>query len=99
MDAQRLRTAVVNIEKIAATYVGNEVEALRNVAGNKLASELLASVACLFCARAVAVIHLWSGEPVENIKARVFETFEHDLKATLKKIATETEKNVQAQKP
>lgn len=88
----------MNIERIAATYVGNEVEAMRTRGGDKLASELLASVACLFCARAVAVIHMWSAEPIESIKKRVFECFEEDLKKTITKIAHETIANVQAQK-
>lgn len=80
-----MRRAVVEIEKIIAEYAGNEVEAMRKFGGDRLANELLSSVACLFAARSISMIHIWSGEPVDSIRKRFEETMNHDLASTMRK--------------
>ncbi len=99
ISEQGFRNAVINIEKILAEYAGNEVEAMRHRFGNKMASELLASIACLFAARSTAMIHVWSGEPIESIKKRVFEAFDQDIKMSLKRFSEAAEEAVSANVP
>lgn len=79
------KKAIIEVEKIVAEYVGNETEAMRQYGGNQLADELMASVACLFAARVCTMIHVWTGESVQNITTRMFETYDYNVKAQLQK--------------
>jgi hypothetical protein len=82
-----LKTATIEIEKWVAKYVGNEAEAARRLpGGEKLANEIVASVAALFMARAVGIIHIWTGESVDSIRKRVVEAFDANLKETIRKL-------------
>ena len=92
MKTEDLKAMAIAIEKIAATYVGNEISEMRARGGDKLANELLASVAALFMARATGILHVWTNEPLESIKKRVLETYEHDLKSTIRMLTANAAK-------
>lgn len=81
-----IRGHVVYLEKAIASAIGREIEDIRAFDGDKMAHEVLASVACLFAARAAALIHVWTGEPIDAVRKRIFENFDEDLKSSLKKI-------------
>jgi hypothetical protein len=83
---ENIKRVAIEIEKHYASYIGHEVEEMRKNGGDKLANEMLASVACLFMARATAIIHVWTGESVESIRKRLIETYDDDLKSTVQKI-------------
>lgn len=72
-----LELATIEIEKLVATYVGNESAALRKLHGNLLANELELTVSALFMARILARQHMLTGENLAKLKIRVMESCEN----------------------
>lgn len=91
MDTNQLKAVVIAVEKNYAKYVGNEVEAMRDAGGDRLANEMLASVAALFCARAIGILHVWTAEPIDSIRKRVIESIDAQLKPTIDKLIKDFE--------
>lgn len=74
---------MIEVEGQITKFVSKEVDKVIMIGGAKLGDELVFSVACLFLARATAMIHMWTGEPVDMIKKRLLESYDYDLKQTL----------------
>ncbi len=81
-----LQLACVEVEKNVARYVSNEIEELRKVGGDSLANEMMLTVASLFAARAAAISHTWTGENLDQIKARFGESYNAHVGVMLRNI-------------
>lgn len=77
---------VIDIEKDLAKTMGPAIDDLRAIHGDRTANEILASVCALLSARAIAMIHIWTGEPVESVAKRVYDTTMANTKPTINKI-------------
>lgn len=86
-SAEHLKNMTIEIERWVAMYVGNECSEMRKLPyGAAVASEIYLSVSALFAARAIAYVHLWTGESLESIQKRFDEATLYNLKSTMKKI-------------
>jgi hypothetical protein len=83
LTLQNLRQRVIGIEKVIMRQVQAEFDQATHTGGDFLGRELVASVAALFAARCVAWMHLYSREPLDQIKNRFMEAFEKDLTISL----------------
>lgn len=85
-----IRTKISEIEKMMADLVGPLVEEFRKDGGNSLADEVLCSIAALFSARAVGIIHVWSGESLDKIEQRFLSAFRKNLLPTIEHLNRQT---------
>lgn len=90
-----LRDAVVTAEAFLARRLGRITETHRKSSGDRMANEFLASVAALLLARAIGMIHVWTGEPIDSIRKRVIETMDDNVKTTVKKLVAHLGKSNQ----
>lgn len=82
-----IKKAACEIEKISSTYIRNEVHALMQHGGEKLGYELAFTVATMILARAVAQIHVETGERLASVLARADEATEGHVDILVKKYA------------
>lgn len=77
---------VVDIERHLTTELSPSIEDIRKIHGDRISNEILASVCALLCARSVAMIHVWTGEPVELVAKRLNDAMMANIKPTMAKI-------------
>lgn len=82
------KLAIIDIEAIISKYCANEVTAMRKVGGDKMADELLFSVAALFAGRCASYLHVTNGEPINSVKARFIEAFNFNVDSSVRKYIT-----------
>lgn len=79
-----IKKLCIDIERELVKFTSQHVEMVRKDGGDKLADELIASVAALFAARAICMIHVWTSESLESVRERIFATIDDDVKLTIK---------------
>lgn len=78
-----IKQKISQIEKMMADMAGPLIEEFRKEGGNSLADEVLCSIAALFSARSVGIIHVWSGESLDLVEKRFLEAFRKNLQPTM----------------
>lgn len=89
LTPEQMRAKVVEIERVISRYVGNAIDSVSETGSDKVAAELAFSVAVLLMARSAAVIHVWTGEPLDLLRNRMLDAFDHDARASMEKITEE----------
>lgn len=81
-----LKTTCAAVEGKLARIASEAAESTRKLYGESLANELVMSVACLFLARVITMLHVWTGEPVASIRKRCDDCLSDDIKASMVKL-------------
>lgn len=77
---------IIDIERDLSKTVSPAIEDIRHIHGDRIANEILLSACALLGARAVGMVHVWSGEKVTNISHRFTECMVANIRPTIKKI-------------
>lgn len=85
----QMRLEVKRAEQIFAKLAHKCYTRWGKIFSEPLARELLASAAALFAARTIAILHVWTGESLDKIRRRFYETVDENLKGATQKILEE----------
>lgn len=77
---------VIDLERDAAKNLSPGIEDLRKIHGDHFANEILMSVCALLSARAIGMVHVWTGESPERVTKRFVEAVDANVKPTIRKI-------------
>jgi hypothetical protein len=81
-----MTTGVVRIEKIASNAIEPEIERMGKIYGGLLTKEILLSAMALLTAKAIASVHVWTGQSIDLIRAGFDEALDQNIKMTMKKM-------------
>lgn len=80
-----LNGIAVKIDKKIGAQLSIEIEKVREQTGDKIADEMLLSVLSMMVGKAVAIVNIWTGEPIESIAKRMDEVTKHHTKVSMKR--------------
>lgn len=87
LTTEELKLHCIGIEREMSNFVSKKADYLRNLkGGEKLANEMVMSVAAMFAGRAVAIVHAWTGEPVESVRGRFNEAMDVSLRSSMRQL-------------
>lgn len=88
---------VIDIERDLAKTIGPSIDDIMRIHGPRVANEVLASACALLSARAIAMVNVWTGEPVDKISKRFTEAMKANIQPTIKKIVGQMAKQEKSQ--